>query len=74
MKQIVFTIASKDYTISLEDDFAKTFDDDIEKLLHGRYKFGVKDILTAFVQKCHEAYMQDLQTNEILDDVNKILK
>ncbi|ANE34284.1 hypothetical protein [Campylobacter hyointestinalis] len=74
MKQIVLTIASKDYTISLEDDFADAFSKDIEKLLQNKYQFGVKDLLTAFVHKCHESYTQGSQMDRILGSLDKTLK
>ncbi|AII14703.1 hypothetical protein CIG11343_0843 [Campylobacter iguaniorum] len=74
MKQIVLTIASKDYTIRLEDDFAEAFAADIKKLLNDKYQFGVKELLTAFVQKCHENYTQESEMDKILGDLDKTLK
>ncbi len=74
MKQIILTIASKDYTIRLEDEFAEAFGENIKNLLQDKYQFGVKDLLTAFIQKCHEAYIQKEQMDKLLGDLDKTLK
>ncbi|WP_169973723.1 MULTISPECIES: hypothetical protein [unclassified Campylobacter] len=59
MKKITVTIASRDYTISLEDDFARSFERDWEVFLGGKKYLDVKELLSAFVQKCYENYQQE---------------
>lgn len=59
MKKITVSIASRDYTISLEDEFAKSFERDWEVFLGGKKFLDVKELLHAFVQKCYENYQQE---------------
>ncbi|MGP1485957.1 MAG: hypothetical protein ACTTJC_07745 [Campylobacter sp.] len=59
MKTITVTISSKDYTISLEDEFAKSFEHDWQVFLGGKKYLEVKQLLSAFVQKCYENYQQE---------------
>ena len=59
MKKITVTIASRDYTISLEDGFAKSFERDWEVFLGGKKHLDVKELLSAFVQKSYENYRQE---------------
>lgn len=59
MKKITVTIASRDYTISLEDEFAKSFERDWDVFLGGKKYLDVKELLSAFVQKCYENYQQE---------------
>ena len=59
MKKITVTIASRDYTISLEDEFAKSFERDWQMFLGGKKYLEVKELLSAFVQKCYENYQQE---------------
>ncbi len=73
MKQVVVTIASKDYTIRLDDDFAQSFNDDMKALLQNRPQFSVKDLLEAFVTKCHESYTQKKQMDALLSNLDKSL-
>lgn len=78
MKEIVITVAAKDYTINLNDDnFANVLKKDLDRLLQDKGQIGVKDLLTAFIQKCHEDYLQKGNINssvdKILSDLDKTL-
>jgi len=56
MKKVTITVASKDYTITLEDAFANSFAKDLEVYLGKKKGLDTKELLTAFVQKCYENY------------------
>ena len=73
MRQITLTVASKDYNITLDDDFADYFEADIKKLLDDKHQQAIKDLLTAFVRKCHEHYEQKSELNSILGNIDKAL-
>lgn len=65
MKKVTITIASKDYTISLEENFAVYFELDMEKFLNENNSVDIKDLLTAYVQKCYESYRQEESIDKI---------
>ena len=73
MRQITLTVASKDYNITLDDDFADYFEADIKKLLDDKHQLAIKDLLTAFVRKCYEHYEQKSELNSILGNIDKAL-
>ena len=73
MRQITLTVASKDYNITLDDDFADYFEADRKKLLDDKHQLAIKDLLTAFVKKCHEHYEQKSELNSILGNIDKAL-
>ncbi|WP_096014981.1 hypothetical protein [Campylobacter lanienae] len=73
MRQITLTVASKDYNITLDDDFADYFEADIKKLLDDKHQLAIKDLLTAFVKKCHENYEQKSELSSILGNIDKAL-
>ena len=54
MKKITLTISSRDYTITLDDDFAKFFEDDWQNLMGGRQFIEPKELLNAFIEKFYE--------------------
>ena len=54
MKKITLTISSRDYTITLDDDFAKFFEDDWQNLMGGRQFIEPKELLNAFIEKCYK--------------------
>ena len=64
--------ANKDYTVKLDDSFAEAFERDLERLLDGKKQFEVKDLLHAFMQKCHEYYEQETRINSLLGNIGSI--
>lgn len=66
MKKVTVTIASKDYTITLDKSFAASFESDMNRFLGSNKGLDVKELLTAFVQKCYEGYC----TQQTLDTVS----
>ncbi|ASM40475.1 hypothetical protein CSPB12327_00080 [Campylobacter sp. RM12327] len=74
MKKIVISVNSRDYTITLEDEFAVAFERDMQIFLDGKKTFSVKDLLTAFVQKCQENYFQDKELKELIKNISDELK
>ena len=63
MKKITLTISSRDYTITLDDDFAKFFEDDWQNLMGGRQFIEPKELLNAFIEKCYENYQYSIDRN-----------
>lgn len=72
MKEVLLTIAAKDYTIRLENDFADFFEKDLDRLLDSKNQISVKELLTAFIQKCHEDFKQTEKTKEIYKKLEEI--
>nr|WP_314887329.1 hypothetical protein [uncultured Campylobacter sp.] len=70
MKKITVTIASRDYTISLEEEFAKSFEHDWQTFLGGKKYLEVKELLSAFVQKCYENYQQECDLQMLAKKLN----
>lgn len=59
MKKVTISVASKDYTITLEDAFAEAFLRDLELFLGKKKGLDTKELLTAFVQKSYDYYTQE---------------
>lgn len=74
MKKVTITIASKDYTISLEDDFAEFFEKDLAKFLNENNAIGTKELLTAYVQKCYEKFEQTKSVDNLSLKIAESLK
>lgn len=73
MKKVTITVASKDYTITLEDAFAAHFSKDLELLLGRKKGLDTKELLTAFVQKCYENYTQEHQMSAMVMNIESKL-
>lgn len=74
MKKITVTIASRDYTITLENDFAASFERDWEVFLGGKKFLDVKELLSAFVQKSYENYMQEQELQNLAKKLSEEIK
>ncbi|MBR8462155.1 hypothetical protein KDD93_03950 [Campylobacter sp. faydin G-24] len=74
MKQITLTISSRDYTITLDDDFAPIFERDWQKFMGGRKFIEPKELLNAFIEKCYENYESERVAKEIMQNINHTLK
>ncbi|MCK9257025.1 MAG: hypothetical protein M0P02_03020 [Sulfurospirillaceae bacterium] len=73
MKKVTISVASKDYTITLEDAFADYFTKDLEKLLGSKKGFDIKELLTAFVQKSYENYRLESNLNSVVMNIESKL-
>lgn len=74
MKKITLTIASKDYTITLDEVFCETFEQDLRRFFEDELSMGVKDLLSAFVQKCYETHLQERKMENLSNSINERLK
>ena len=74
MKKITLTISSRDYTITLDDDFAKFFEDDWQNLMDGRQFIEPKELLNAFIEKCYENYSTLKAVKNLATDIEETLK
>lgn len=73
MKKVTISVASKDYTITLEDSFAASFQKDLEVYLGKKKGLDTKELLTAFVQKCYEFYEAEQKNNELIAQLEETL-
>jgi len=73
MKKVTITVASKDYTITLEDAFAASFTKDLELYLGKKKGLDTKELLTAFVQKCYENYKLEQELRDMAVSIEEKL-
>ena len=73
MKKVTLTITSKDYTITLDDAFAKSFEEEMGRFFKAGQGIDTKSLLNAFVQKCYDEYVKDKQIDNILERIDDTL-
>lgn len=74
MKKITLTISSRDYTISLDDDFAQAFERDWQEFMDGKRFLDPKELLNAFVKKSYDSYTKDNAISGLSQHIAKRLK
>ena len=71
MRKITVKIASTSYTISLEDEFAHSFERAWDTFTDGKRYLDVKELLSAFVQKCYENYQKERELRSLAQKLSK---
>ena len=71
MRKITVKIASTSYTISLEDEFAQSFEREWDTFTDGKRYLDVKELLSAFVQKCYENYQPERELRSLAQKLSK---
>ena len=71
MKKITVKIASTSYNISLEDEFAQSFEKEWETFTGGKRCLDVKELLSAYVQKCYENYQSERELRSLAQKLTK---
>ncbi|MFV0481154.1 MAG: hypothetical protein ACK5LP_04145 [Campylobacteraceae bacterium] len=70
MKKIKLSIKSKDYNITLEDDFLPFFEKEFERVFQGKKNLSEEDLLRAFVQFAYENYKSEELHNSLINNIN----
>ncbi|WP_149700485.1 hypothetical protein [Campylobacter concisus] len=74
MKQITLTVSSRDYTITLDDDFAEIFERDWHKFMGGKKFIEPRELINAFVEKSYESYTNLRVVKGVTKDIEEKLK
>ena len=74
MKQITLTVSSRDYTITLDDDFAEIFGRDWQKFMKGKKFIEPRELIDAFVEKSYESYTNLRVIEGVTKDIEEKLK
>ena len=74
MKKITLTISSRDYTITLDDDFAEVFERDWQKFMGGKKFIEPRELINAFVEKSYESYTNLRVVKDVTKEIEEILK
>lgn len=73
MKTIEVNLTSKSisrsYKIKVEDEFALVLSKEFAMMSDGNNDLDAKDLLSAFVKKSYEKYMQTKELNKILEEL-----
>jgi hypothetical protein len=65
MKKVSLLIAGKNYDISLDDEFAPAFEQDLRDLTMKYGNNDIKAFLSSFIEKCHENYKLKKELTQI---------
>ena len=71
MSKLTVSIGSKDFDISLDDEFAEFFKAEFKETFGEKSNIETKNLLYAFVQKSYESYLDKIEYKKLLEKLKK---
>ena len=66
MRKLTIKIEGKEYDIQLQDDFAKSLEEELDKELSPYHNNTSKDLLQAYLKKCYDCHLLEKKMRKIL--------
>ncbi len=73
MSKLTVSIGSKDFDITLEEEFAKFFEEDFRETFGQKSAIETKELLYAYVQKSYDEFISKKEYNKMLKKINNII-
>ena len=70
MKKITLLIAGKNYTITMEEDFAKAYKKEVEETF-SRCNNSIETLLNAYMKKSYEYYKLEKEIQRVLKKIEE---
>jgi len=71
LRKITVRIEGKDYNVTLEDDFAKSVEEELRKTFPSHISISSKALLQAYLAKCLDCYTLEKKMKELLKKLPK---
>ena len=72
MSKVTVSIGSKDFDITLDDDFSQFFEKNFKETFGDKTNIETKELLYAFVQKSYDEYLSKIEYKKIIDKIEQI--
>ncbi|WP_024953653.1 hypothetical protein [Sulfurospirillum arcachonense] len=72
MSKITVSIGSKDFDITLDEEFSKFFEEDFKETFGHKNNIETKELLWAYVQKSYDEYLNKKEYKKIADKIDEV--
>jgi hypothetical protein len=72
MSKLNVSIGSKDFDITLDEDFARFFEKDFRESIGAKKNIETKDLLWAFVQKSYNEYLNKIEYKNLIEKIGEV--
>lgn len=72
MKQIKLSLKSKDYNITLEDEFVPFFEEEFKRVFEENKLLDTEDLLKAFVRLTYEKFKNVNLQEKLINNIEKV--
>ena len=66
LRKLIIKIEGKEYDIQLQEEFAKSLEEELDKELSS-HNNTIKDLLQAYFKKCYDCYLLEKKLRKILE-------
>ncbi len=73
MSKLTVSVGSKDFDITLDEEFSKFFEEDFKKTFGEKKTIETKELLYAYVQKSYDEYLSKDEYKKIVDRINDVV-
>jgi len=72
MSKLTLSIGSKDFDVTLDDEFAKFFEEDFKATFGEKNTIEAKELLYAYVQKSYDEYLSKIEYKKLIAKIEEI--
>jgi len=72
MSKVTVSIGSKDFDITLDDDFSQFFEKNFKEIFGDKTNIETKELLYAFVQKNYDEYLNKVEYKRLIEKIDEV--
>ena len=72
MSKLTVSIGSKDFDITLDEEFSKFFEEEFKETFGEKSTIETKELLYAYVQKSYDEYLSKIEYRKILEKIEEV--
>ncbi len=72
MSKLTVSIGSKDFDITLDEEFSKFFDKEFKETFGKKNTIETKELLYAYVQKSYDEYLNKIEYRKLIDKIENV--
>ncbi|HIP44054.1 MAG TPA: hypothetical protein EYG93_01800 [Sulfurospirillum arcachonense] len=73
MSKLTVSIGSKDFDITLDEEFSKFFEKDFKDTFSEKNRIETKELLWAYVQKSYDEYLNKQEYKKMVDKIDEVV-
>jgi len=73
MSKLTVSIGSKDFDITLDEEFSKFFENDFKDTFGKKNTLETKELLYAYVQKSYDEYISKQEYKKMIDKIDEVV-
>ena len=73
MSKVTVSVGSKDFDITLDEEFAKFFEKEFKETFDEKNTIETKELLYAYVQKSYDEYLAKIEYEMMVNKIDEVV-